>query len=60
MEVETRNRNTENNVLRKKTLKMKTNEDDTAIIPCPEKGVVYKGFNLQEAMGLADDNETYE
>ena len=39
---------------------MKTNEDDTAIIPCPEKGVVYKGFNLQEAMGLADDNETYE
>ena len=46
--------------MRKKTLKMKTNEDDTAIIPCPEKGVVYKGFNLQEAMGLADDNETYE
>ena len=48
----------ENDVLRK-TLKMKTNEDDTAIIPCLEKGVVYKGFNLQEAMGLADDDETY-
>ena len=43
----------------RKTLKMNLNEDDTTMIPRPEKGVVYKGFNLQEAMGLADDNEMY-
>ena len=38
---------------------MNSNEDDTTIIPHPNKGVVYKGFNLQEAMGLADDDEMY-
>lgn len=48
----------ENDALRK-TLKTNSNEDDTTMIPRPEKGVVYKGFNLQEAMGLADDDETY-
>jgi hypothetical protein len=34
-------------------------ERATTMIPCPEKGVAGNGFNLQEAMGLADDGETY-
>ena len=29
------------------------------MIPRPDKGVAGNGFNLQEAMGLADDPETY-
>jgi len=32
----------------------------TTMIPCPEKGVASDGFNLQEAMGLADDWQTYK
>jgi hypothetical protein len=39
------------------TLAMK--ERVTTTIPHPEKGVAGNGFNLQEAMGLADDGETY-
>jgi hypothetical protein len=31
----------------------------TMMIPRPQKGVAGNGFNLQEAMGLADDGETY-
>jgi hypothetical protein len=46
----------ENNALRM-TLAVK--ERVTTTIPRPEKGVAGKGFNLQEAMGLADDGETY-
>jgi hypothetical protein len=46
----------ENDALRK-TLAMK--DRVTTIIPRPEKGVAGSGFNLQEAMGLADDAETY-
>lgn len=34
-------------------------ESATTMIPRPEKGVAGNGFNLQEAMGLADDGETY-
>ena len=34
-------------------------EHATTMIPHPEKGVASNGFNLQEAMGLADDGETY-
>jgi hypothetical protein len=30
-----------------------------SMIPCPEKGVASNGFNLQEAMGLVDDEDTY-
>ena len=45
-----------NNALRM-TLAVK--ERVTTTIPRPEKGVASKGFNLQEAMGLADDGETY-
>lgn len=35
------------------------NEHVTNTIPRPERGAGGKGFNLQEAMGLADDDETY-
>jgi hypothetical protein len=34
-------------------------EHATMMIPCPEKGVASNGYNLQEAMGIADDGETY-
>jgi hypothetical protein len=34
-------------------------ESATTMIPRPEKGVAGNGFNLQEAMGLADDAEKY-
>jgi hypothetical protein len=34
-------------------------ERATTMIPRPEKGVAGNGFNLQEAMGLVDDGETY-
>ena len=34
-------------------------EPATTMIARPEKGVASNGFNLQEAMGLADDGETY-
>jgi len=34
-------------------------EQVTTMIPRPEKGIAGNGFNLQEAMGLADDVETY-
>jgi hypothetical protein len=46
----------ENNALQM-TLAMK--ECVTMMIPCPKKGVASNGFNLQDAMGLADDGETY-
>jgi hypothetical protein len=46
----------ENDALRK-TLAAK--ECITTTIPRPEKGIAGNGFNLQEAMGLADDIETY-
>ena len=46
----------ENNALRM-TLAMK--EHVTTMIPRPQKGVAGNGFNLQDAMGLADDGETY-
>jgi hypothetical protein len=46
----------ENDALRK-TLAAK--EHTTITIPRPEKGIAGNGFNLQEAMGLADDMETY-
>ena len=46
----------ENDTLRK-TLAAK--EEVANIIPRPEKGTAGNGFNLQEAMGLADDVETY-
>ena len=46
----------ENDALRK-VLAMK--EHVSTMIPRPEKGNAGKGFNLQEAMGLADDEETY-
>jgi hypothetical protein len=46
----------ENDALRK-TLAAK--ERTTTTIPRPEKGIAGNGFNLQEAMGLADDAETY-
>jgi hypothetical protein len=50
----------ENDALRK-TLAVKEHHDDTmtTMIPHPDKGVAGSGFNLQEAMGLADDPETY-
>jgi hypothetical protein len=48
----------ENDALRK-ALKANSNEHVTTTIPRPEKGIGGKGFNLQEAMGLADDDETY-
>ncbi|KAF8229723.1 hypothetical protein L208DRAFT_1154457, partial [Tricholoma matsutake] len=48
----------ETNALRR-TLAMKEHSTTTTMIPCPEKGVAGNGFNLQEAMGLADDGETY-
>jgi hypothetical protein len=49
-----------NDALRK-ALKANSNEHVTTLttIPRPEKGIGGKGFNLQEAMGLADDDETY-
>jgi hypothetical protein len=47
----------ENNALQM-TLAVK--ERVTTMIPCPEKGVASDGFNLQEAMGLADDWQTYK
>ena len=46
----------ENDAL-KKTLAAK--ERVRTVIPRPEKGNAGKGFNLQEAMGLADDMETW-
>jgi len=46
----------ENDALRK-TLAAK--EHVTTMVPRPEKGVAGNGFNLREAMGLADDVETY-
>jgi hypothetical protein len=46
----------ENNALRM-TLALK--EHVTMMIPHPQQGVAGNGFNLQEAMGLADDGETY-
>lgn len=48
----------ENDALRK-SLAANSKEHDMNIIPRPEKGIAGKGFNLQEAMGLADDDETY-
>jgi hypothetical protein len=48
----------ENDALRK-TLAMKENDTVTTMIPRPDKGVAGSGFNLQEAMGLADDPGTY-
>ena len=46
----------ENDALRM-TLAVK--EHVTTMIPRPEKGIAGHGFNLQEAMGLADDGQTY-
>ena len=46
----------ENDALRK-TLAAK--EHNAITIPRPEKGTADNGFNLQEAMGLEDDMETY-
>jgi hypothetical protein len=46
----------ENDALRK-TLAAK--EHNAITIPRPAKGTAGNGFNLQEAMGLADDVETY-
>ena len=46
----------ENDALQK-TLVVK--EHVVTMIPCPDKGVAGSGFNLQEAMGLTDDPETY-
>jgi hypothetical protein len=34
-------------------------EHTMMIIPCPEKEVAGSGYNLQEAMGLVDDEGTY-
>lgn len=48
----------ENNALRK-TLAANSKEHAMNMIPRPEKGNAGKGYNLQEAMGLADDMETY-
>jgi hypothetical protein len=48
----------ENDALRK-TLAMKEHVTVTNMIPRPDKGVAGSGFNLQEAMGLVDDPETY-
>lgn len=41
----------------RKTLAAK--ERASTMIPRPQVGAAGKGFNLQEAMGLADDVETY-
>lgn len=46
----------ENNALR---LTLAVKERVKLMIPRPEKGVAGNGFNLQEAMGLADDGDTY-
>jgi hypothetical protein len=46
----------ENNALQM-TLAVK--EHATMMIPHPEKGASGNGYNLQEAMGLVDDGETY-
>ena len=46
----------ENNTLQM-TLAVK--ECTTTMIPHPEKGASGNRYNLQEAMGLADDGETY-
>ena len=46
----------ENDALRK-TLALK--ECVSTTIPRPEKGIAGNGYNLQEAMGLADDGATY-
>jgi hypothetical protein len=46
----------ENKALR---MSLALKESAPTMIPRPEKGVAGNGFNLQEAMGLADDGETY-
>lgn len=48
----------ENDALRK-TLAVKEHDTGMNMIPRPDKGGAGNGFNLQEAMGLADDPETY-
>jgi len=46
----------ENSALR---MTLAAKEQATTMIPRPEKGIAGNGFNLQVAMGLADDAETY-
>lgn len=44
----------------RKALAANSNSKEHAMtIPRPEKGIAGKGYNLQEVMGLADDDETY-
>jgi len=43
----------------RKSLVVKDHVTIATTIPRPEKGTAGSGFNLQEAMGLADDTETY-
>ena len=49
----------ENDALQKALAANSNLKEHAMTIPHPEKGIAGKGYNLQEVMGLVDDDETY-